>query len=63
MELAVITPPIGLNLFAIAAIARRQVKDLFLGVIPFYGVIFVGLVVVTTVPAISLLLVRLFPIG
>ncbi|WP_108661085.1 TRAP transporter large permease [Acuticoccus kandeliae] len=62
MELAVITPPIGLNLFAIAAIARRQVKDLFVGVVPFYLVIFIGLIIVTYVSDVSLLLVRWAPI-
>lgn len=59
MELAVITPPIGLNLFAIAAIAKRRIQDLFIGVVPFYLVILASLVVVTYVPAISLLLVWL----
>lgn len=62
MELAVITPPIGLNLFAIAAIAKRQVKDLFIGVIPFYAVIFAGLMLVTYLSDLSLLLVRLAPL-
>ncbi|MCF3934497.1 TRAP transporter large permease [Acuticoccus sp. M5D2P5] len=62
MELAVITPPIGLNLFAIAAIAKRQVKDLFIGVVPFYLVIFIGLIIVTYVSDVSLLLVRWAPI-
>ena len=61
MELAVITPPVGLNLFAIAAIARREVKELCIGVIPFYAVILLGLIIVTYVPEISLLLGRLAP--
>ena len=62
MELAVITPPIGLNLFAIAAIARREIKELMIGVIPFYLVIFASLILVTYISDISLLLVRLFPV-
>lgn len=61
MELAVITPPVGLNLFAIAAIARREVKELCIGVLPFYSVILLGLVFVTYVPEVSLLLGRLAP--
>ena len=61
MELAVITPPIGLNLFAIATIARRQVKELCIGVLPFYVVILVGLAIVTYVPEVSLLLGRIAP--
>jgi C4-dicarboxylate transporter DctM subunit len=61
ISIILITLPIGLNLFAIAAIARRQVKELCIGVIPFYGVILVGLIVVTYVPQVSLLLGRLAP--
>jgi C4-dicarboxylate transporter DctM subunit len=35
MELAVITPPIGLNLFVISAISKVPVIDVFRGTLPF----------------------------
>ena len=35
MELAVITPPIGLNLFVISSITGAKVHDVFMGTLPF----------------------------
>lgn len=34
MELGVITPPVGMNLFAISAISRTPVQDVFRGTLP-----------------------------
>ena len=62
MEIAVITPPIGLNLFAIATISKRPVSEVFRGVVPFYWVILLNLILVTYVSDISLLLARLAPL-
>ncbi|MFW5680442.1 MAG: TRAP transporter large permease [Pseudomonadota bacterium] len=62
MEIAVITPPIGLNLFAIATISKRPVNEVFLGVVPFYWVILLNLLLVTYFPAVSLTLNRLMPL-
>jgi len=43
MELAVITPPIGLNLFVISAISKVPVMEVFKGTLPFIGAVLIVL--------------------
>lgn len=58
MELAMITPPVGLNLFVVSGIAKEKVEAVIKGVLPFYLLIIVTLVIVIVFPQISLLLVE-----
>lgn len=55
MELAVITPPIGLNLFIVSAIAKVPVVNVFRGTLPFALVILAFLIAMTFVPYASFL--------
>jgi C4-dicarboxylate transporter, DctM subunit len=57
VEIATLTPPIGLNLFVMSGIAKLPLHEVIRGVLPFYGVRLVGLALITYVPAISLALV------
>jgi len=57
VEIATLTPPVGLNLFVMAGISRLPVHEVVRGVLPFYLVRLVGLMLITYVPAISLALV------
>jgi len=50
MELAVITPPIGLNLFVISAISRVPVMQVFKGTAPFAAMILLLLLALVFVP-------------
>ncbi|WP_320178919.1 TRAP transporter large permease subunit [Roseovarius pacificus] len=43
MELAVITPPIGLNLFVISSISKMRVQEVFAGTLPFALTLMVAL--------------------
>ena len=54
MEIAFITPPIGLNLFVLASIARAPVAEAVKGVLPFIGAMVGFLLLVTYVPELSL---------
>lgn len=56
IEISAITPPVGLNLFAVMASARTQIStgDLFKGVLPFLAMEFLVLLLIIMVPAISL---------
>jgi C4-dicarboxylate transporter DctM subunit len=54
MEIAFLTPPIGLNLFVLSSIARAPVTEAMKGVLPFIGVMVGFLILVTYVPEISL---------
>lgn len=58
MEIAAVTPPIGLNLFTLSAISKLPVGEVFRGTAPFLLVSFGMLALVTYVPWLSLVLVR-----
>ena len=58
MELAVITPPIGMNLFVVSAISRQSIGNVFRGALPFVGVITLGLIILILFPPISTIFVR-----
>jgi C4-dicarboxylate transporter DctM subunit len=53
MEIAVITPPIGLNLFTISAISGMPVMTVFRGCLPFAGILLAFLAVMAFVPGIA----------
>jgi len=54
MELAMITPPVGLNLFVISGITRAPLGEVVRGVIPFYSVLLFVLVLLIFFPQLSL---------
>lgn len=56
MELAVITPPIGLNLFVISAISKVPVIDVFRGTLPFALVLVLFLLALMYMPGASWLM-------
>ena len=54
LELALITPPVGMNLFAIKAITRAPIRDIIAGVTPYVGLLILGLALVMFFPQIAL---------
>jgi len=54
MELGMLTPPVGLNLFVASGITGLPIKEVVKAVMPWFLVIFVGLLLITYVPSISL---------
>ncbi|USG65007.1 TRAP transporter large permease [Brevibacillus ruminantium] len=58
MELAMITPPVGLNIFVISGIAKERVESVIKGVYLFYFVMLVCLALIIIFPEISLFLVK-----
>lgn len=54
MEIAFLTPPIGLNLFVLSSIARAPISEAVRGIIPFVAIMAVFLMLVTYIPEISL---------
>lgn len=56
MELGMITPPVGLNLFVASSLTGLSLKDVVISVIPWMFVMIVGLLIVTYIPQISLAL-------
>ena len=59
MEIGMITPPVGLNLFVASGLTGMNLKDVIVSCLPWTLTLFVGLVLVTYIPEISLWLPRL----
>ena len=53
MEIGMITPPIGLNLFVTSGITGMSLLQVVEGALPFVGVLFLFLILVTYVPILS----------
>jgi C4-dicarboxylate transporter, DctM subunit len=58
MEIGMITPPVGLNLFVTSGIAKLPVTDIIRAAAPWLAVLLVVLAIVTYVPWVSLALPR-----
>ncbi|MGR3708591.1 MAG: TRAP transporter large permease [Alterinioella nitratireducens] len=55
MELALITPPVGMNLFVVQGVrGRGSVIDVFYGIIPFVGVVLLAVALIVFFPGIVL---------
>ncbi len=59
-ETAMITPPVGVNLFVVQGIRRRgSINDVIIGVLPFVGSLFVMIALIVAFPGLVLWLPRL----
>ena len=54
MELGMLTPPVGLNLFVASSLTGLSLKDVTISVLPWLVVMLVGLLLITYIPQISL---------
>lgn len=59
MEIGMITPPVGLNLFVASGLTGMNLKDVIVACLPWTLTLFIGLILVTYIPEISLWLPRL----
>jgi tripartite ATP-independent transporter DctM subunit len=59
LGIGLLTPPVGATLFVGCAVGKVTMEQVMRGIWPFYGVMFVVLMLVTYVPSISLWLPRL----
>jgi len=59
MELGMISPPVGLNLFVTSSLTGMSMKDVIIAAWPWTLTIFIGLLLVTYIPIISLWLPNL----
>ena len=58
VELGLITPPVGLNVFIISAIAKAPMRDVFLGVLPFFAAELGRVALILAFPALALAVPR-----
>ena len=61
IQLGMLTPPFGLNLFISAGLTNTPLATVTRGVIPFLVIMLICLFLVTYIPAISLFLPNLLP--
>jgi len=59
MELGMVSPPVGLNLFVTSSLTGIPMKDVVVATLPWTATIFIGLMLVTYIPQISLWLPNL----
>jgi len=58
MQIAICTPPVGINLFIISGIAEAPTHEIFRSIIPFTIILIMMLFIITYVPSLSLVFVR-----
>jgi C4-dicarboxylate transporter DctM subunit len=59
LAIGFITPPVGVNLFVACGIGKVRFEDLVSSILPFLAILLVALLLITYIPAITLLLPRL----
>lgn len=58
LGIGLITPPVGSVLFVASAVSKQKIEQVVRAMLPFYGVLFIVLLLITYIPAISLWLPR-----
>ncbi|MEJ2020122.1 MAG: TRAP transporter large permease subunit, partial [Maritimibacter sp.] len=56
MEIGMITPPVGLNLFVTSGVAGMPMMRVVRAALPFLGILFIFLILVTYMPWLSTLI-------
>ena len=59
LAIGLFTPPFGINIFVLQAVARLELKTIYQGLGPFIGIYLLALLLITYVPAISMAVVWL----
>ncbi|MFW0700523.1 TRAP transporter large permease [Pantoea vagans] len=59
LGIGLITPPVGTVLFVASAVSKQKIEQVVGAMLPFYGMLFIVLMLITYIPAISLWLPRL----
>jgi len=54
MEIGLIHPPVGLNLFVLSSIAVAPMSAVIRGILPFLAILLIVLAIITIVPALTL---------
>ena len=54
MEIGMITPPVGLNLFVTAGVAKLSILNVVKAALPFVAILFIFLILVTYYPPLSI---------
>ena len=63
LQIGYCTPPVGLNLFLASYRFERPIAELYRATLPFVGLLFLTLIIITYFPLLSLFLVEIFVAG
>ena len=58
MELAFLTPPIGMHLYVMSAVCKEPLNEVIKGIFPFFILLLIGMFVITYIPWISLVFLK-----
>jgi C4-dicarboxylate transporter DctM subunit len=59
MEIGLVHPPVGLNLFVLSTMARAPIGEVIRGILPFLILLLIVLAIITYVPVLTLFLPNL----
>ena len=59
MQIGLVTPPVGLNLFVTASVSKTSMEEVTRAALPWLMVLLSVLIIVTYIPAVSLIVPRL----
>jgi len=59
MEIALVHPPVGLNLYVLATVSTAPITEVLRGILPFLVLLLLCLAIITYVPQLSLVLPNL----
>jgi TRAP-type C4-dicarboxylate transport system permease large subunit len=63
VEMALLSPPVGLNSYVVHGVTKVPLQEVFYGIAPFFGMMFLCLVLLYVFPAITLFLPNTVGIG
>ncbi|MBP1707968.1 MAG: C4-dicarboxylate transporter, partial [Chloroflexi bacterium] len=63
VEMALLSPPVGLNSYVVHGVTKVPLQDVFYGIAPFFGMMFLCLALLYAFPAITLFLPNTVGIG
>ena len=56
LEMALISPPVGMNVFVVKSVSNATMYEIYRGILPFWFAMLVCLVIITAFPTLSLYL-------
>ena len=56
LEMALISPPVGMNVFVVKSVSEASMKEIYRGIMPFWLAMLVCLIMITALPTLALYL-------
>ena len=56
LEMALISPPVGMNVFVVKSVSDASLNEIYRGIMPFWLAMLICLIIITAFPSLSLYL-------